>query len=164
MIEEEEVVLEITPSPVRRWMAILALGLLGILMIKLAFEEMPDPWRLIFVLLGAGILWAAYQLRLATMDGLVLTRAGLRTISGRTLACVDNVARVDRGALAFRPSNGFMVRLKRPGAAGWAPGLWWQIGRRLGVGGTLSGGQAKAMADLLADMVAQREEQGTDRD
>ncbi|MDE0698487.1 MAG: hypothetical protein OXH76_21930, partial [Boseongicola sp.] len=77
MIEEEEVVLEITPSPVRRWMAILALGLLGILMIKLAFEEMPDPWRLIFVLLGAGILWAAYQLRLATMDGLVLTRAGL---------------------------------------------------------------------------------------
>lgn len=164
MKDEEEVVLEISPSPVRRWLAILALGLLGLLMIRLAFGEMPDLWRLFFALLGAGILWAAYRLRLATMDGLVLTPAGLRTISGRTLVGVDNVARVDRGVLAFRPSNGFMVRLKRPGAAGWAPGLWWQVGRRLGVGGTLSGGQAKAMADLLADMVAEQEERRTDRD
>ena len=121
MNDEEEIVLEISPSPVRRWMAILALGILGILMITLAFDEMPDLWRLFFVLLGAGILWAANRLRSATMDGLVLTRDGLRTISGRTLAGVEDVARVDRGALAFRPSNGFMVRLKQPGTAGWAP-------------------------------------------
>lgn len=164
MNDEEKIVLEISPSPVRRWMAILALGFLGFLMIRLAFDEMPDLWRLFFVLLGGGIFWAAYRLRLATMDGLVLTRDGLRTISGKSLAGVEDVARVDRGALAFRPPNGFMVRLKRPGTAGWAPGLWWQIGRRLAVGGTLSGGQAKAMADLLADMVAEREEQGMGRD
>ncbi|MDE0209354.1 MAG: hypothetical protein OXJ64_05670 [Boseongicola sp.] len=163
MNDEEEIVLEISPSPVRRWMAILALGILGILMITLAFDEMPDLWRLFFVLLGAGILWAANRLRSATMDGLVLTRDGLRTISGRTLAGVEDVARVDRGALGFGATNRLMVSRKQPGAAGWAPGLWWQIGRRLAVGGTLSGGQAKAMADLLADMVAEREEQGTDR-
>ncbi len=161
MNDEEAAVLSITPSPVRRWMAILALGFLAILLIKLAFEEIPALWRILFVVLGAGTLWAACRLRVATMDGIVLTRRGVRTASGRTLADLENVARVERGALAFRPSNGFTVRLKRPGRAGWAPGLWWRVGRRLGVGGTLSGGQAKAMADLLADMAAEREEQRT---
>ena len=121
MNDDEEIVLEIRPSPVRRWMAILALSFLGFLMIKLAFDEMPDLWRLFFVLLGGGTFWAAYRLRLATMDGLVLTRAGLRTISGKSLAGVEDVARVDRGALAFRPPERIHGAPEAAGGRGMGP-------------------------------------------
>ena len=41
-----------------------------------------------------------------------------------------------------------MVKLSRRMTAGWAPGVWWRFGRRLGVGGSVSGFEAKAMAEM----------------
>ena len=156
-MRDEEVLIDIRPSPIRRWMALLALGVLAILLTGLAIGDVPDLWRLFFVLLGVGVLWSGNKLRAATLDGLVLTRAGLRTESGVMLAPVENIAKVERGVFAFKPSNGFLVRLKEADGKGWAPGLWWKLGRRIGVGGTLSGGQTRAMADMMNVLVLERD-------
>ena len=66
---------------------------------------------------------------------------------------------VDRGLFAFKPSNGFVVVLSQGGWRGWAPGLWWRLGRRLGVGGVTSAAQAKAMAEILSIEIARRDGQ-----
>lgn len=159
MKEGDEILLEINPSPMRRWLALLALLILAGMLLALSIGDVPDLWRLFFVGVGVWVLWSGNNLRKATLDGLVLTRAGLRTASGRMLAATGNVEKVERGVLAFKPSNGFLVRLKEADGNGWAPGLWWKFGRRLGVGGTLSGGQSRAMADLLAALVVEQDSQ-----
>ena len=62
---------------------------------------------------------------------------------------MGNIASVDRGAFAFKPSNGFTVRLKSPAPRAWLPGLWWRLGRRVGVGGATPGKAARDMADVI---------------
>lgn len=137
----------------RRWLGVLCLAGLGVLMISLAVDDLGGLWRLLFLGLGLLALWFADALRRATQDSLVLTREGLATASGRMLAPVADIDRVERGALAFKPSNGFLVRLKTPQPWGWAPGLWWLRGRSLGVGGVIGGGEARAMAELMSALV-----------
>ncbi|MCV6595232.1 MAG: hypothetical protein OIF48_19970 [Silicimonas sp.] len=156
MSDSDDILLDIAPSAFRRALALISLLVLGGVLIALAFGDVPDLWRLFFVGLGAFVLWSCSHLYRSTGDGLQLTPAGLRTRSGRMLVAAENIDRVERGVFAFKPSNGFLVRLKTPEDRGWAPGLWWKFGRRLGVGGTLSGGQTRAMADLMAAMVVER--------
>ncbi len=151
---EDEVLLSISPSAGRRWIGVLALAGLGVLLLTLVFEPTGGLFRLFF--LGCAILafLAADRLRQATADSIELTRTEIRTGSGRVLARVSNVNKIERGAFAFKPSNGFLVRLHEPEGRGWAPGLWWQRGRLLGIGGVIPGGQSRAMAKLLAAMLA----------
>jgi hypothetical protein len=40
------------------------------------------------------------------------------------LARIDEIASLDRGTFAFKPSNGFLLRLSRKGTRVWRPGLW----------------------------------------
>ncbi|MBL4559156.1 MAG: hypothetical protein JKP98_25190 [Rhodobacteraceae bacterium] len=70
---------------------------------------------------------------------------------------IAEIERVDRGALAFKPSGGFVLHLAAPGTAGWAPGLWWRVGRRLGVGGATNPMEGRAMADIIAVRIALRD-------
>jgi len=70
---------------------------------------------------------------------------------------VADIERVDRGVFAFKPSNGFLVRTREPSARAWRPGLWWRFGRRIGVGGVTSANQTKAMSEILAAMLAERD-------
>ena len=153
----DDVVMEIRPSIFRRWMALIALGGLSIILLGVAIGDLPDLWRLFFVLIAVWVLWSGNRLRLSTLNGLVLTRSALSTSTGEVLVKVENIQKVERGVFAFKPSNGFLVRLIEPAPKGWAPGLWWRFGTRLGVGGTLSGGQSRAMADLMSALVLERD-------
>jgi hypothetical protein len=78
-----------------------------------------------------------------------LTVDGLFDTGGRCLARWEDIDRIDKGTFAFKPSNGFLIVLKRPGPRGWAPGLWWQIGRRVGVGGVTPRQSARFMAETM---------------
>jgi hypothetical protein len=131
---------------------------LAVLLVWIAVTAPPAPgWIAFLIGMAAAALWLAHRARVATRTGLVLTRAGLAEETGRMLAPIDAIERVDRGALAFKPSGGFVVHLDAPGPAGWAPGLWWRIGRRLGVGGTTHPMEGRAMADLLTALLARRD-------
>lgn len=149
----DEVLISIAPSPARRWLGFLALAGLGVLCLGLAFQPGDFLWRLFSVGLAGLAFVASNRLRISTNDSIELTRTQLRTGSGRILAHVSNVKGVERGALAFKPSNGFLVRLHEPEGRGWAPGLWWQRGKVLGIGGVIPGGQARAMAELLGALL-----------
>ena len=152
---EEKVLISVRAAPARRLIASVILTALGALLVLVALDSaIAAPWRLIYFLLGAGAAYGSYRLFEATGDVLELTRSEFRSSSGRVLARVDNIAQVERGAFAFKPSNGFLVTLKtaeHPRA--WAPGLWWRIGRRIGVGGVVAAGEAKAMAEVMTALI-----------
>jgi hypothetical protein len=49
-----------------------------------------------------------------------------------------------------------MVIAKTRGAGRrWQPGLWWRLGKRVGVGGVAPGHQTKAMAQIIEALLAE---------
>lgn len=159
MSDAQTVILaRIVPSPVRRVFATGVLGGLGVLLELLAFLRPPAsfPLQLMLIALGVVALVLCLKLHAATGRGLVLTAEALSDADGRVVAALDEIRKVERGVFAFKPSNGFVLHLKdrKPGA--WAPGLWWRMGRRVGVGGVISGAEGRAMADLIAATIARR--------
>ncbi|MDB4053267.1 hypothetical protein N9499_04925 [Octadecabacter sp.] len=135
----------------RRYFAYGAVFILGAMLIFLAFVQPPAfGWQVFLIALGAGTLVVAERLRRATMLGLIMTETDLRDTKGQILTTLDNIKSVDRGAFAFKPSNGFVLRLHNSAPRVWAPGLWWRFSTRIGVGGVTPAGPAKYMAEQIA--------------
>ncbi|MDB9943667.1 hypothetical protein OAD19_01330 [Octadecabacter sp.] len=135
----------------RRYFAYGAVFILGAMLILLAFVQPPAfGWQVFLIALGAGTLVVAERLRRATMLGLIMTETDLRDTRGQILTTLDNIKSVDRGAFAFKPSNGFVLRLHNSAPRVWAPGLWWRFSTRIGVGGVTPAGPAKYMAEQIA--------------
>jgi hypothetical protein len=134
------------------------LGLLGAILLWVALATPPSApgWSLFLLAFGAVAIFGGWRLWQATAPGLVLTGDGLVDTTGRTIARLDEIVAVERGMLAFKPSNGFLLRLSRPAPRHWSPGLWWRLGRRVGVGGVTGAGETRAMADLIALALAER--------
>ena len=131
-------------------------GALGFVLVWIGFtsSEANLPVRLVFLAFGVGTIASLPRLSRATAIDLVLTDSGLSDSQGRIIASMDQISRVERGAFAFKPSNGFTLTLKTSAPRGWEPGIWWRIGKRVGVGGVISGNQSKLMADIIAAKLA----------
>jgi hypothetical protein len=154
----DEVLATISASPGRRYLGIVSIGGLGLLVLYVALTHPPElGWQVFLIAMGAGSLWLANALRIATEQVIELTETELRERSGAIIAQVDDIESIDRGFFAFKPSNGFLVRTKTPGTRSWRPGLWWRLGRQIGIGGMTPGHQSKFMSELLAVKLAQRE-------
>lgn len=144
-------------APGRRVFAYAVMLALGGLLMLSALTQPPAPGWQVFLLGLAGVsLVGAEALRRATRPALYLDGDALRDSDGTVLARLDDVTRVERGAFAFKPSNGFVLHLRAPQPRAWHPGLWWRMGRRLGVGGTVSAGASRFMADQIALRLATR--------
>ena len=149
-MDDDEILLSIGPSPVRRIFAVICFVAMAIVLFGLLLQG--DPaflWQVVFAGTAVASLWGAKRLYQGTDDDVELTRTELRLKSGRLLTTIDNVKVVERGPFAFKPSNGFLVRLKEPCGKGWAPGLFWQRGRYLGIGGAINAGHTRAMAEAI---------------
>lgn len=153
-----EVIAEIYAPPLRRWLGISMLYGLGVLLIGLAVLRPPEIFGWIVFLLASGALalWSGEKMRQATAHGLRLTREALWETGGHKIIALDDVVDVDRGVFAFKPSNGFLLKARVPMARAWRPGLYWVVGRRLGVGGLTSRAQGKLMADTITMILAER--------
>ena len=150
------VLAEARASGPRRGLALAVLVALGamLLWLGLTLPEGGAVARLGLILGGAVALTGAEAMRRATRYALILTDRALLEVDadgqpGRVLATLDGIAAVERGTFAMKPSNGFLLRLEQPAGRVWAPGLWWRMGRRIGVGGVLSAPQTKAMAQII---------------
>lgn len=131
---------------------------LGVLLIWIALVEPAERfWQISLIAMGCVAIWCGVVLFRATAGAVVLKPEGLFTETDAPLAPLEEIESVERGAFAFKPSNGFSVKLREPAPFGWRPGLWWRLGRRLGVGGVTSPGEAKAIAELLQALVSQRD-------
>ncbi|MBJ3761814.1 hypothetical protein ILP92_03505 [Maribius pontilimi] len=150
---------ELRASPTRRFIGVFMIGALGVLLLWIAVSQPASPlWRVVLGAGGIGVLWCGFELWRATGGAVVLKPEGLFTETDAPLAPLDQIETIERGAFAFKPSNGFSVKLKTRVPFGWAPGMWWRLGRRVGVGGVTSPGEAKAIAELLQVLMAERTE------
>lgn len=156
----DEVLATIRPSAPRRAFGLGVLLLLGALLAYLAFAlpGLAMVMRLFLLALGALVLWIAARMGQVTRTGLELTREALRDSTGQVLAPLSEISGVERGTFAFKPSNGFLIRLKTRQPRAWAPGLWWRMGRRIGVGGVTAAADAKAMAEIITALLIERGE------
>lgn len=148
----------VTASVPRRWLGIGMLAVLGGMLLYIAFATPPQlMWQGFLVALGLAALWLAEKMRRATELTIHLTEDGLFDSTGACIAEIGAIKRVERGTFAMKPSNGFMLRLDTPGHRAWNPGIWWRMGKRVGIGGVMPGAQTKIMADMLDAMVADRQ-------
>lgn len=154
-----EVLATLSPSPARRLFGLGLLLSLGAILIWVALAHPPADagWRMFLLVLGGLVLALTEAMRRATRRRIELTAEGLRDSGGRLLAAMEDIAEVDRGLFAVKPTAGFLVRLRRPAPAAWAPGLWWRVGRSLGIGGVTGRAEARAMAEILQARLAERD-------
>ena len=154
----DEVIGTVYASAGRRMLGIVSLAFLGILLIYLCLAKPPSLLGQLFLLvIGAGSLWLADKMRRATSHVIELTETEIRDSSGIVIARIEDIVSIDRGFFAFKPSNGFLLRTKKPETRVWRPGLWWRIGRQIGVGGMTPGHQTKFMSEIIAATIAQRD-------
>ncbi len=145
-------------SAARRVFACGVLYGLGILLIYIALSRPPAILGILFLLaFGVGTLIVADRLRRATRIEIILTDTQVSDSLGRKLAAMDDIVSVERGAFALKPSNGFTLVLREKAPRAWSPGMWWRLGRRVGVGGAVAAGPAKFMAEQIALRLATRE-------
>ncbi|SMO49171.1 hypothetical protein [Ruegeria faecimaris] len=154
---QQEVLAVVKASSPRRWMGVGMLSTVGFLVVFVALAAPPEPsWQVFLFVVGAASFWLAYRMWQATSDWIELTETELRTGAGQPIAAIEDIETVERGAFAFKPSNGFLVTTRQSGANRWAPGLWWRLGRRVGIGGMTSAAETKFMSEILSVMVAER--------
>lgn len=153
----DTVLATIKASAGRRILGIGSLYILSLMVIYVAIAKPPAfGWQLFLFALGGGSIWIAEMMRRSTSVGLELTAQELRDSTGAVLARMDEVVSLDRGMFAFKPSNGFLLHLNTKKPRAWRPGLWWSLGRKVGVGGMTPAHQAKYMAEIIAAMLADR--------
>ncbi len=140
----ETPLITLRPSPPRLWFSVLSLGALGALMVWIALAHPPADlaWRVLLLLGGAAIGWGAY--RIVRLQDRALVRR------------VDEIEALNRGVFAVKPARGFALALSRRGPRMWVPGLWWRIGRSVGVGGMTGAAETKMMAEMIEAMIAVR--------
>lgn len=153
-----EVVAVVRASAGRRVLGLGALAALGILLIYVAFATPPTFLAQVFLIaVGGAALWLADAMRRATANCVELTETELRDSDGTVIARIEDIEGLDRGFFAFKPSNGFLIKVAQKSDNHWRPGLWWRLGRRIGIGGVTPGNQTKVMSEILAVMMAKRD-------
>ncbi len=163
--EINDIIATLEASAARRIVGCGALyGVGGLMLYAIFTDPLGLRWNLVIVAMAIGVFVLAEKLRRATQGQIILRADGLSDANGQTLAYMCDIERVERGAFAFKPSNGFTLKLKKKQPRGWAPGLWWRYGRYLGVGGAVSAIQTKFMAEQIAFALAQRASDVTEDD
>lgn len=156
--DPNEVLAVVRASSGRRLLGMGSLMILGVMLLYIAVVQSPAfHWRLFLLLLGVGTIVLADKMRRATSTQIELTETELRDSDGTIIARIEDIDGMDRGFFAFKPSNGFLIRTTVKQSNAWRPGLWWRVGRRIGIGGMTSASQTKVMSEIIAAIRAKRE-------
>ena len=156
--DEDGVYARVQASAGRAIFAYGVLFVLGALVIYATLMQPPSGGWMIFMLgFGGLMIWVAEKQRRAAKLEILLTADEVVDSQGRLLARLDDITSVSRGALAIKPSNGFTLVTRDRAPRAYVPGMWWRIGRRVGVGGITGAGQTKFMAEQIALRIKQRD-------
>lgn len=153
----EDILLSVRASTVRRSIAAVILAGIGLMVLQYGLSGSGGGLGSVLALaIGAFGIWFSFSTWNGTDRTIELTSKGIRETGGPLLVRLEDIQAVDRGAFAFKPSGGFVLKLKSSHRRGWVPGLWWRLGRRFGVGGILPSVQTKLMADLIQEELLKR--------
>ncbi|MBO9452181.1 hypothetical protein J7426_18040 [Tropicibacter sp. R16_0] len=153
----EDVLAVVEASAPRRWMGVIMLAVVSLMSFYVALLGGPElGWQVFLLVVGGTAMWLALKMWRATTERVELTETELRSTDGQVIARIEDIESLDRGVFAFKPSNGFLLRTSQPASGVWQPGLWWRMGRRIGIGGVTPGSQSKFMAEMISAMIAQR--------
>lgn len=143
------------PEPLR-WFILIAIAALVVVTASLAKKASTDSpltslLTICFCLAMIWFGWSLYQARasVVTFDG-----ERLYDDAGVEICAFDEIATVERGMALFKPSSGFVLTLREEKPRAWSPGLWWRIGKRVGVGGATPGRAGRDMADAIMGALA----------
>ena len=152
---EDDVLAVVRPTLAHRMFGTGALSLLGLFLIWIMLTQSHGgtPWQVFLAATGTGALVLSMNMWRATGSAIELTREVLRTSDGEIIAKVADITSLDRGMFAIKPSNGFIIGLKSGSRSVWKLGLWWRLGRWVGVGGVTLGSQTRAMADVISTLM-----------
>lgn len=152
------VLLTLEMSQLRRFLVVLALMLVAAGLVNAGvMREGVDPVsRVVIAIVALVAVVTAWQVWTATAISIELTENGLRQSDGRQICSFDEVADISRGLAVTRPANGFALLLRERRPFAWVPGLWWRMGRKVGVGGMTSKMRTRMMAEAIEGLLARR--------
>lgn len=139
----------------------MGVGFLLLLALTLAFAawQLHDAalaWRAFVLVLAGFAATQAVALWRSENSGIGLRADGIYCLSTRQrLVALSEIEKVEAGLSLLKPASGFVVRLRSPAPFARMPGLWWRIGRRLGIGGITPKARGKAMASALEELLRQ---------
>ena len=157
--QSDHVLVRVSASAFRRWSALGLLIVFAIIMVQIAVELPSDRLaaKAGLTAMGALLIFQAVRVWSNSRFSLELTPEGLRwTKTGEYLARIEEIEDVNTSIIALRPATGFLVILRSASAPRSAPGMWWRVGKRIGVGGVTPKYEAKAMAEMLREMTRAR--------
>ena len=107
---------------------------------------------LIPALVGIGF-WFRRFLRVYAKIGFNINESGLFNLDGTLICSITDIERVDVSPYTFKSANGFIIHLKTRRAFKFVPGLFWQIGRRISIGGMISKSESKYLSNTLISFI-----------
>ncbi|WP_386682970.1 hypothetical protein [Loktanella sp. R86503] len=139
----------LAPTAIRTATGIGVMLAVAALLLRSAVSQGPIAQALM-IAAGLAALALGYAMWQGRDDSLIWTQDGLTDAAGHLIAARGDIIGVDRSPMALKPSNGFTLRMKTAQPRGWQPGLYWRMGRRIGVGGLTPPSVSKALADRIA--------------
>lgn len=143
--------IEVRRPEVLRWIMLVAIVALFAMTLLAAIDMMNRAMvpALVLALFAAAIGWFGQALFFTKARAVVFEDGRLFDDSGVEICHIDDIAELEKGLHLYKPSSGFVLKLKTKQTLAWSPGLWWRIGHRVGIGGATPGRRAKAMADAI---------------
>jgi len=115
-----ETALRVAAAPARRLFALaIVWGLGGLLVALVLSRPFPVGWATMLIGFGGAVLALAEAMRRATARVLLLDGQGLREEGGRKIVAWSELAGIERGVLAFKPSGGLTLVLHAPAPRAW---------------------------------------------
>lgn len=148
-------IITIRPSQARYGFGLVMIGCLSavLLWVGLTGPDFSLINRLLVLAPGLLLAYLCFAMWKAGRHAIVLTDDGVFDTAGNALCSIEQIKGIDRSFFAFKPSNGFIIQLKAPMPRAWLPGIWWRVGKNVGIGGIIQGGETKAMSDVINMML-----------
>lgn len=154
-----EKIFEIWTTPARRWIGVGSISLIGLLVLYVLLTSRPPGviWPILMLATIVICYWQAWRMHIAGQRRIQLFEDGVYLDTGEVIAPFDQIESIDRSLFTFKPSGGFVLVMRDKPPRRTLPGLFWTMGRRIGIGGTVPGYQARGMADIIEAMLLQRD-------
>jgi hypothetical protein len=122
---------------------------------KINEEKTLLDFLLIPALIGIGF-WFQRFLRLYTEIGFNINASGIFNLDDTLICQIKEIDRVDVSPYTFKSANGFIIHLKTKNALKFMPGLFWQLGRRISIGGMISKSESKYLSNTILHFMEQK--------